>query len=178
MNITKLKNDTGITKSKIFSYKNISQNKEMFKSATGLEADDFQTVFEFLYPVFVMRISNFMMVKITKSLKVILRMLNLKTAKLLAIDQFFMYLQLLRSRFTTRIISWLFDSPKSTVSKYSVTWTNLLYFSFEKIVIWPSKVQVLDTVPRNISNNLPINLMHYLQKAIFTVIPECYVFQL
>ena len=92
MNITKLKNDTGITKSKIFSYKNISQNKEMFKSATGLEADDFQTVFEFLYPVFVMRISNFMIVKITKSLKVILRMLNLKTAKLLTIDQFFMYL--------------------------------------------------------------------------------------
>ena len=92
MNITKLKNDTGITKSKIFSYKNISQNKEMFKSTTGLEADHFQTVFEFLYPVFVMRISNFMMVKITKSLKVILRMLNLKTAKLLTIDQFFMYL--------------------------------------------------------------------------------------
>ena len=32
----------------MFSYKNISQNKEIFKSATGLEADGFQTVFEFL----------------------------------------------------------------------------------------------------------------------------------
>ena len=32
----------------MFSYENISQNKEMFKSTTGLEADDFQAVFEFL----------------------------------------------------------------------------------------------------------------------------------
>ena len=47
-NITKLKNDTEITKSKMCSYKNINQNKEIFKSTTGLEADDFQTVFEFL----------------------------------------------------------------------------------------------------------------------------------
>ena len=46
--ITKLKNDTEIAKSEMFSYENISQNKEMFKSTTGLEADDFQVVFEFL----------------------------------------------------------------------------------------------------------------------------------
>ena len=47
-NITKLKSDTEITKSIMFSYENISQVKEMFKSTTGLEADDFQAVFEFL----------------------------------------------------------------------------------------------------------------------------------
>ena len=35
-NITKLKNDTEITKSQMFSYENVSQNKEMFKSTTGL----------------------------------------------------------------------------------------------------------------------------------------------
>ena len=48
VNITKLKNDTEITKSKTFNYEKISQNKEMFKSTTGLKADDFQAVFEFL----------------------------------------------------------------------------------------------------------------------------------
>ena len=32
----------------MFNYENIGQNKEMFKSITGLEADDFQAVFEFL----------------------------------------------------------------------------------------------------------------------------------
>ena len=47
-NITKLKSDTEITISKMFSYESISQNKEMFKSTTGLEVDDFQAVFEFL----------------------------------------------------------------------------------------------------------------------------------
>ena len=47
-NIIKLKNDNEITKSAMFSYGNISQNKEMFKSTTGLETDDFHTVFEFL----------------------------------------------------------------------------------------------------------------------------------
>ena len=47
-NITKLKNDTEIIKSKMFSYENINQNKVMFKSTTGLEADDFQAAFEFL----------------------------------------------------------------------------------------------------------------------------------
>ena len=47
-NITKLKIDTEVTKSIRFSYENISQNKEMFKSTTAPEADDFQAVFEFL----------------------------------------------------------------------------------------------------------------------------------
>ena len=31
----------------MFSYENISQNKEMLKSTNGLEADGLQTVFEF-----------------------------------------------------------------------------------------------------------------------------------
>ena len=39
--IIKLKNDTEIAKSKMFSHENIIQNKEVFKSTTGLEADDF-----------------------------------------------------------------------------------------------------------------------------------------
>ena len=40
-----------------------------------------------------------------------------------------MYLSWLKSGFTTRMLSWLFDIAKSTVSRYLVTWTNLLYFS-------------------------------------------------
>ena len=43
--ITNFKNDTEITKSKMFSCENISQNKEIFKSTTGLE--EFSAVFEF-----------------------------------------------------------------------------------------------------------------------------------
>ena len=96
-----------------------------------------------------------MTVKI-KNLKVNLKMINLeKKAKLQVIDQFFTYLSCVRNGFTTRMLSWLFDIPKSTVSKYLVTWNNLLYFSLGKIVIWPSKIQVLDTMPETFKTTYP-----------------------
>ena len=76
-NITELKSDTEITKSKKFSYENISQNKEMFKSATEFEADGVQAVLNFLKPRLIARISDFMTVETTTSLKVVLKMLNL-----------------------------------------------------------------------------------------------------
>ena len=66
-----------------------------------------------------------------------------------------MYLSCLRNGFTTRMLSWLFDIPKSTASSYLVTWTNLLYFSFGKIVIWPSKIQVLDTMLETFKTTYP-----------------------
>ena len=73
----------------------------------------------------------------------------------LAIDQFFMYLSWLKNGSTTRMLSWLFDIPKSTVLRYSVTWANLLYSSLGKIVIWPSKVEVLDTMPETFKTTYP-----------------------
>ena len=76
-NITELKSDTEITKSKKFSYENISQNKEMFKSATEFEVDGVQAVLNFLKPRLIARISDFMTVETTTSLKVVLKMLNL-----------------------------------------------------------------------------------------------------
>ena len=57
-----------------------------------------------------------------------------------------MYLIWLGNGFT-RMLSWLFDILKSTVSNYLVTWTNLLYSSLGKIVLWRSEVQVLDRMP-------------------------------
>ena len=125
-NITKLINDNEITKSKMFSYENISQNKEMFKSAIGFEADDFQAVFEFLDTRPHCENIKFYDGQNKKSLKVILKILNLKKkAKLLAIDQFYMYLSWLRNGFDARMLSWLFDIPKSTVLKNLVTWNNM-----------------------------------------------------
>ena len=66
-----------------------------------------------------------------------------------------MYLRWLRNGFTPGIFSWLFDIPKSTVSSYFVTRTNLLYFSLGKIVIWPSKVQLLDSIPEKFKTSYP-----------------------
>ena len=108
-NITKLKNDTEIKKSKIFTL------------------------------VLVVRISNFYDGQNNNKPKSCPQDFKTgKKSKLLAIDQFFIYLSWLRNGFTTRILSWLFNIPKSTVSRYLVTWTNLLYLSLRKIVIWPS----------------------------------------
>ena len=110
----------------------------------------FRLFLNFLTPVLVVRISNFMMVKSYPQ--------NVKPgekAKLLAIDQFFMYLSWLRNGFITRMLSRLFYIAKSTVSRYLVTWTSLLYFSLGKSVIWPSKVQVLDTMPETFKTAYP-----------------------
>ena len=53
------------------------------------------------------------------------------------------------------MVSWIFDIPNSTVSRYSVTWTYLLYFSLGKIVIWPSQIQMLDTMPETFKTTYP-----------------------
>ena len=110
----------------------------------------FRLFLNFLTTILVTRISNFMMVKMTKGLKAILKMLKLQKRR--SSDQFFYLLKLVEKwyYYTTRMLSWLFDISKSTVSYYLVIWTNLLYFSAGKIVIWPSKVQVLDTMPETL----------------------------
>ena len=76
-NITKMKRDNEITKSKMFSCEDISQNNEIFKSTTGLKKLMILTL-NFLTQVLVVRISNFMMVKITRSLKVAPKIFNLE----------------------------------------------------------------------------------------------------
>jgi len=39
-------------------------------------------------------------------------------------------------------ISWLFDISISTTSRYIITWSNLCYFAFGSIPIWPTRNQV------------------------------------
>ena len=54
------------------------------------------------------------------------------------------------------MFSCLYDISKSTVSKYLVTWTNLLYACLGKNIIWPSKVQVLDIIPKTFKITYPL----------------------
>ena len=115
-NVTKLKNDTEIIKFKLFSYENISRNKGMFKSTTGLEADNFQAVFEFLDKVPHCENVKFYDGQNNENLKVILKMLNLEkrqapsTRSIFYVLKFlctFMYVlcTYLRNGFTTRMLS-------------------------------------------------------------------------
>ena len=118
-NKTKLQNDSETTKSRIFSHENISQNKEMCKSTTGIETDSFQAVFEFLYTGPRWESINFYDgqndIK-PKSYPQDVK--DGKKTKLLAIDQFSMYLSWFRNGFTIGMLSWISDISKSTILRY------------------------------------------------------------
>ena len=118
-NKTKLQNDSETTKSKIFSHENISQYKEMCKSTTGLETDSFQADFEFLYTGPRWESINFYDgqndIK-PKSYPQDVK--DGKKTKLLAIDQFSMYLSWFRNGFTIGMLSWISDISKSTILRY------------------------------------------------------------
>ena len=43
-------------------------------------------------------------------------------------EQLVMHLSWLKNGFTLSHVSFLFQTPKSTVSRYIITWTNFLYF--------------------------------------------------
>ena len=128
----------------------------MFKSTTGLEADDFSAIFNFLNTG--PNCENIKFYDSTNKMTSKSYPQNVKPgkrAKLDAKDQFFMYVSWLRNGFSTRMISWLFDTPKSTVSRYLITWSNLLYFSLGSINIWPTKSHVLKTMPETFKNTYP-----------------------
>ena len=118
-NKVKLQNDSETTKSKIFSHENISQYKEMCKSTTGLETDSFQAVFEFLYTG--LRWESIKFYDGQNDIKPKSYPQDVKhgkKTKLLAIDQFSMYLSWFRNGFTIGMLSWISDISKSTILRY------------------------------------------------------------
>ena len=70
-------------------------------------------------------------------------------AKLCAKYQFFMYVSWLKIGLTTKMNSCLFEIIKSSVSRYLVTWTNLLYFPLGVF----SYSQIKNQVGRNNTKN-------------------------
>nr|XP_012557731.2 uncharacterized protein LOC105845009 [Hydra vulgaris] len=57
-------------------------------------------------------------------------------SKMKSIDQLFMFLTWLRLGFSLSFTSWLFKTPKSTVSRYLITKSNFMYLKFGTIPIW------------------------------------------
>ena len=56
--------------------------------------------------------------------------------KISAKEQPFRYSSWLKNGFTLTHVSFLFETPKATISRYIITWTNFLYFSRGSIPIW------------------------------------------
>ena len=67
--------------------------------------------------------------------------------KISAKEQLFMYLSWLKNEFILSHLSFLFQTPKATVSRYIITWTNILYFSLGLIPIWPTHERINEEMP-------------------------------
>jgi len=143
-----LKNNLSILIStRIYSYENISNNDKLFKSATGLQPDDFSALYKFLNPgKECENIKYYETVEKSKSTYESSCKPGPKP-KLDGKNQMFLFLTWLKNGFTTTHVSWLFDRPKSSISRYLITWTNFLYFKLGSVPMWPTKEQVLQTMP-------------------------------
>ena len=75
--------------------------------------------------------------------------------KISAKEQLFMYLSWLKNRFTLSHVSFLFQTPKATISRYIITWTNCLYFSLGLIPIWPTREQINKEMPEIFKRTYP-----------------------
>ena len=62
--------------------------------------------------------------------------------KISAKEQLFMYLSWLKNGFTLSHVLFLFQTPKTTVSKYIITWTSFLYFPLGPLPVWLTCEQI------------------------------------
>ena len=61
----------------------------------------------------------------------------------------------LKNAFPLYHLSWLFKIPVSTASRHLITWVNFLYFKLGSIPIWPSKEEILETMPTSFKKTYP-----------------------
>ena len=64
------------------------------------------------------------------------------------IDEFFMFLCRLKCGFLAEDLAVRFGIHKSSVSRKLITWTNYLYFLLGMIPIWPTRDQILESMPQ------------------------------
>ena len=125
-----------------FSFENLCENKEQFRSATGLNPDCFMSLFNYLKnPGDDCRNIKFYDTSKRLSEQKYTNSEEVKSGpkpKLSAKEQLFMYLSWLKNAFALSHVSFLFQSPKATVSRDIINWTNFLYFSLGSIPIWPN----------------------------------------
>ena len=61
----------------------------------------------------------------------------------------------LKNAFPLYHLSRLFKIPVSTVSRHLISWVSLLYFKLGSIPIWPSKEEILETMPASLRKTYP-----------------------
>ena len=113
------------------SSENLCENKEQLRGATGINPDCFMHLFNYLKPgddcsniKFYDTSKRLSEEKCTNSEEV----KSGPKPKISAKEQLFMYLSWLKNGFTLSHVSFLFQTPKGTVSRYIITWTNFCFF--------------------------------------------------
>ena len=66
--------------------------------------------------------------------------------------ELFMTLVWLKNAFPLYHLSWLFKIPVLTAPRHLITWVNFLYFKLGSIPIWPSKEEIVETMPTSFKN--------------------------
>ena len=158
-----------------FSFENLCDNKEQFRSATGLNPDCFMRLFNYLYPgdncsniKFYDTSKRFSEEKYTNSEEVKSGQKPNTSAK----EQLFMYLSWLKNGFTLSDVSFSFQTPKATPSRYVITWTNFIYYSLGSIPIWPKREQINEEMPEVFKEHIPLLDAYYIaQNFIFNDCP-------
>ena len=97
--------------------------------------------------------------------------------KLDVIEQLFMFLVWLRCGFGQKHLAWLFGIGKSTVSRYLITWSNYMYFCLGSIPIWPSKDQVISSMPACFKDTYPSTRCIIDCTEIFVQVPNSLITQ-
>ena len=107
--------------SRLFTCENISQCKEMFKSTTGLETNDFQAVFKFLDTGSCwenIKLYDGQNNKKPKGFPQDVKSGKKGNLAILTIHHFSMYFSWLRNGFAIGVLTFLFDISQSTISRY------------------------------------------------------------
>ena len=110
-----------------FSFENLCENKEQFRSATGINPDCFMRLFNYLTQETTQDTSKLLSEeKYTKSKEV----KSGPKPKISGNKQLFMYLSWLKNGFTLSHVLFLFQVPKATVSRYLHKLLGLIFCIF------------------------------------------------
>lgn len=154
-----------------YCYMTIKNDEKFFKSQTGLEPHTFEILIEFLDPGENCQNIKFYEPALKTQNEGVSENINFCSptieskknnsgkrgpkTKLDSRDQLLLFLSWLRGGLSLQHTAYLFRLPKSTVSRYLITWSNFMYFRLGAIPIWPSKESVLKTMPKCFKETYP-----------------------
>ena len=147
-----------------FRFSSISKDEVHFRATTGLDVSKFMYLLELVEPGQNYEGIKFYEAKKSKQQETCIQNSDCfkrgPKPKLNPEDELFMTLVWLKNAFPLYHLSWLFKIPVSTVSRHLISLVNFIYFKQGSILIWPSKEEILETMPTSFKKILPQYKIH------------------